>query len=116
MEGKEDGERESGEGESMRMAAVGRGRHGEEVNLECKDRRVQEKRRGGRKAEEDGEVMPRLEGECDRMVKEKGEEREVVEHGRRGGDKAERRKKEERRQQEGSGKELGGGSRKGKRE
>lgn len=53
---------------------------------------------------------------CDRMVKEKGEEREVVEHGRRGGDKAERRKKEERRQQEGSGRELGGGSRKGKRE
>lgn len=55
-------ERESGEGESMRMAAVGRGRHGEEINLECKDRRVQEKRRGGRKAEEDREVMPRLEG------------------------------------------------------
>lgn len=50
------------------------------------------------------------------MVKEKGEEREVVEHGRRGGDKAERRKKEERRQQEGSGRELGEGSRKGKRE
>lgn len=55
-------ERESGEGESMRMAAVGRGRHEEEVNLECKDRRVQEKRRGGKKTEEDGEVMPRLEG------------------------------------------------------
>lgn len=54
-------ERESG-GESMRMAAVGRGRHGEEVNLECNDRRVQEERRGGKKAEEDGEVMPRLEG------------------------------------------------------
>lgn len=54
-------ERESGEGESMRMAAVGRERYGEEVNLECKDRRVQEERRGGRKAEEDGKVMPRLE-------------------------------------------------------
>lgn len=41
---------------------LGEGEHGEEVNLECKDRRVQEERRGGRKAEEDGEVIPRLEG------------------------------------------------------